>query len=184
MCSSDLNSFGCSATAFMTDTVHVYANPPHPTILIAGDTLKCLLAGYSYQWLLNDSVVAGETQAFIVPQITGNYSIVISTIQGCSDTSQVLFFTVTGINTQDGFASDVIIYPNPANGTLHIEYFRSGVALIRLSDATNKLVYEKEISSGSSRTHETIDVSALEKGIYFLEFKSGGRTLIRKIAVN
>ncbi|CAN5691506.1 hypothetical protein BH11BAC1_BH11BAC1_26170 [soil metagenome] len=178
------NSFGCSATAYMTDTVHVYGNPPHPNILIAGDTLKCLLTGYNYQWLLNDTIIAGETNAYTVPLVSGNYSIVISTNQGCSDTSQVLFFTYTGISSNIYNISDVLIYPNPANKTLHVECEQCNAAYLSMKDVTGKTVFEKDLISQGSHLHETIDVSNLEKGIYFLELNVMGRSIIRKIAVN
>ncbi len=179
------NSYGCSATAFMTDTVHVYPNPPHPTIFIAGDTLKCLLTGYNYQWLFNDSAIAGETNFYTVPATTGNYSIVISTNEGCSDTSQVLFYTVTGINAAQDF-SDVLIYPNPANKTLHVECEQKNnvAGLLTLKDVTGKTVFVKELSATTHRLHETLDVSALVKGIYFLELNVNGMMVMRKIAVN
>lgn len=178
------NSYGCSATAIMTDTVFVYANPPHPTILIAGDTLKCLLAGYNYQWLLNDTVLAGETNSFIVPAVTGNYSIVISTNQGCSDTSQVLFFTYTGSTGGAQYVSEVLVYPNPANKTLHVECGQTENAEVRLTDITGKIVFEKVWAPANHHLHETLDVSSLDRGIYILELNLDGKKQSRKIAVN
>ncbi len=178
------NSYGCSATAYMTDTVHVYSNPPHPTILISGDTLKCLLAGYNYQWLLNDTAIAGETNFYTVPLVSGNYSVVISTTQGCSDTSQILYFIVTGIYSTQNISQDILIYPNPANRTVHIESELAGIANLKLLDITGKVVFEKDLGSASQHLHETIDVSVLEKGIYFLELNASGKTVLRKIAVN
>jgi hypothetical protein len=178
------NSYGCSASVSATDTVHVYDNPPNPTIFIAGDTLKCLITGYDFQWLINDTAIAGETNYYFVPSYSGNYSVVLITDEGCSDTSQVLFYTFTGINSVSNSLSDVLIYPNPANKTLHIESQTSGISIIRLTDLSGKIVFEKEFTSASNHLHETIDVSILEKGIYFLELKSSTNNIIRKISVN
>jgi PKD repeat protein len=178
------NSYGCSATASMTDTVHVYPNPPHPTIFIAGDTLKCLIPGYHFQWLLNDTAITGETNFYFVPTASGNYSVVILTDEGCADTSQVLFFTVTGMNGGPGSENDVLIYPNPSNRTLHIESGLPGISMLTLKDLAGKVVFEKPLSAHASRLHETIDVSVLEKGIYLLELNAAGKNVLRKIAVN
>ena len=178
------NSYGCSASAFMNDTVHVYPNPPHPTIFIAGDTLKCLLAGYSYQWLQNDTAISGETNFYFVPTVTGNYSVVISTLQGCSDTSQVLFFTVSGIGDLSGNTPEVLVYPNPANKTLHIECEQPGEVVLKLVDPAGKIVFEKTALGRTGHLHETLDVSGIAKGIYFLELDMEGKKLTRKIAVN
>jgi PKD repeat protein len=177
------NVYGCSATAFMADTVQVYGNPPHPTILIAGDTLKCLLPGYNYQWLLNDTAIVGETNSYTVPLVTGNYSVVISTAFGCSDTSQILFFTYTGIR-HNSLYSGVLIYPNPANRTLHVESDQLRAAVIRLLDMTGKIVFEKYLGGESDHVHETLDVSMLERGIYFLQLNDTDKTISRKITIN
>jgi len=178
------NSYGCSASMTASDTVHVYDNPPHPTIFIAGDTLKCLITGYNFQWLVNDSAIAGETNFYFVPSYSGNYSVVLITTEGCADTSQGLFFTFTGISSYVNSSSEVLIYPNPTNKTMHIESDVTGISSLRLSDLSGKIVFEKEFISTSKHLHETIDVSALEKGIYFLELKSLDEKVVRKISVN
>ncbi len=178
------NSFGCSATVFMVDTVHVYGNPPHPTIFIAGDTLKCLLPGYNYQWYLNGTAIAGETNSYTVPLVTGNYIVMISTAQGCSDTSQVLYFIVTGELSVIDLFREVLIYPNPVNRTLHIECEQGGIVSMRLFDLTGKTVFETDLNSTTHHVHETIDVSSVDRGIYFLELLKDGKKVVRKIAVN
>jgi len=177
------NSYGCSASMTASDTVHVYENPPNPTILIAGDTLKCLITGYDFQWLENDTAIQGETNFYFVPSYSGNYSVALITDEGCSDTSQVLFFTYTGINTSANISDEVLIYPNPANKTLHIESEVTGLSILRLTDLSGKIVFEKQFTL-SSHLHETIDVSMLEKGIYFIEIKSADNKTVRKISVN
>jgi PKD repeat protein len=178
------NSFGCSASISASDTVHVYDNPPHPTIFIAGDTLKCLITGYSFQWLVNDTAISGETNFYFVPSYSGNYSVVLITNEGCADTSQVLFFTFTGISSYVNSSSEVLIYPNPANKTLHIESDVAGFSSLRLSDLSGKIIFEEEFISASKHLHETIDVSMLEKGIYFLHLKAKEKSVTRKIAIN
>jgi len=173
-----------SSPASVINLAHVYDNPPNPTILIAGDTLKCLITGYDFQWLINDTAIAGETNFYFVPSYSGNYSVVLITDEGCSDTSQVLFFTYTDIHSHLILSDEVLIYPNPANKTLHIESEASGIILLRLSDLSGKVVFEKECGSASKHLHETIDVSILEKGIYFLHLIGKEKSITRKIAVN
>jgi PKD repeat protein len=177
------NSFGCSASATMMDTVHVFQNPPHPTILIDGDSLKCLIAGFNYQWLLNDTAIPGETNFYTVPPVSGNYSVVIYNSEGCSDTSQVLFFIFTGMGSLSNEDQGLLIYPNPANRTLHVECDCVDGAYLVLKDITGKTVLEK-FFTGTHQWHETIDVSLLERGIYFLQLSNGQKNYLRKISVN
>lgn len=178
------NSYGCSASVSASDTVQVFSNPPNPTIFLAGDTLKCLVTGFNFQWLVNDTAIAGETNFYFVPSYTGNYSVVLISNEGCSDTSQVLFFTFTEINSAENISSEILIYPNPANKTLHIESEQAGKSTLRLMDLTGKIVFEQEFVSASNHLHETIDVSILERGIYFLELNTTGKKIVRKIVVN
>jgi len=45
---------------------------------------------YSIQWLKNDSIIEGETGTNLSTNLPGNYSIVMTELGGCTDTSNVL----------------------------------------------------------------------------------------------
>lgn len=74
-----------------------------------------------------------------------------------------------------------LVYPNPFSSQITVSGGDRG--LQQASFAIRNLLGETvlEIRQTSSRAEETIDVSALPKGVYFLEMSSGTDQLIKKI---
>jgi PKD repeat protein len=98
------NSFGCNATS-PAFNVTVFANP---LATITGNNSFCTegsatlsasssSAGSgtisSYQWLQNGSTIGGATSATYNTTTSGNYSVIITNSNGCSDTSAVWVVT-------------------------------------------------------------------------------------------
>ncbi len=177
------NTYGCSATSSPADTVVVHPLPPRPNILIAGDSLKCLLTGYTYQWFLNDTAIAGETNSYVVPPTTGNYTVMITTVDGCSNTSNPLYYFVTSINNLQSTLHELILYPNPFNGALHIDFEteHSNESMLVIKDILGKIVFEKILGCRQHRFHETIDLSSLQAGVYFFQLNMDDTIVLRKI---
>ena len=73
--------------------------------------------------------------------------------------------------------STLSVYPNPATDTIHIT---AKVALnsLALYDVYGKLILKKENNTNS------LDVSRLNSGIYFLEVSSNTEKVIKKVIVN
>lgn len=93
---------GC--TAF--DTVAVNVTPVDTAISLNGAGSFCaggnviLQAGVasSYQWLLNNTVIAGATSSTYTATQAGSYSVIVGNAQGCSDTTRSI---------------PVVVYPKP-----------------------------------------------------------------------
>jgi hypothetical protein len=91
---------GCTGT----DTVSVTINAL-PVVNLGPDTTVCILTGYqlnagnagapSFQWLLNGSVIPGETQPVYTPTQTGTYAAVVTNSDNCTDTG---FVNITVVN--------------------------------------------------------------------------------------
>ncbi|MGE0635061.1 MAG: choice-of-anchor L domain-containing protein [Bacteroidia bacterium] len=94
------NSFGCNATS-PAFSVTVFANP---TATITGNNSFCTggsavlsaassIAGSgtisSYQWLQSGSIIGGATTATYNTTTSGNYSVIVTNSNGCSDTSAI-----------------------------------------------------------------------------------------------
>lgn len=96
------NPQGCSDTSA---AVTVVVNPkPGATITPAGPTTVCepggvLLnantgTGYTYVWQRNSTTIGGANGAGYVATQSGGYRVIVTTAQGCSDTSTVVNVTV------------------------------------------------------------------------------------------
>ncbi|MDI1316555.1 S8 family serine peptidase [Flavobacterium sp.] len=92
-----------------------------------------------------------------------NYSLVATSTNGL------------GLNSRD-YDNSVFIYPNPAQDVLNFE-IKSDVILsdISLSDISGKQIYKSTNAIGNS-----IDVSNLSSGVYFITFKSDSNSITKK----
>lgn len=70
--------------------------------------------------------------------------------------------------TQDD--NSVTIYPNPATDKLHLDYDAGKKLTATVYDVTGKLLITSELSNGTN----TIDVSALQSGVYILNISGDG----------
>ena len=107
----------CDSSAVVSFSIVV--NPlPMPVIVGTGNVLN---AGpyVSYQWLLNDTIVNGATSNPYTAVDTGNYQVIVTDANGCSDTSAI-FHYATGVENIPG-AEKIRMYPNPAVSVLSID---------------------------------------------------------------
>jgi hypothetical protein len=161
-----IGSNGCDSTLTTTlfiDTLQAETN-------ITGQSITAINypSNATFQWLdcnNNFSLIVGETNAVFTPIIDGNYAVLVSNFN-CSDTSDCVNFTITGLwltSIDKGTAS---IYPNPTNGILSIE----------LSETLNEGSYflfdnlGRQILKGSLLQKKTlIDMNNINSGIYHLK---------------
>ncbi len=87
---------------------------------------------------------------------------------------------VTGINVVHKTAGGMSVYPNPARDQLAVEFNNEGAnANIQLYDVLGNVVYEEKTQDNKN----TIDVSQLSKGNYFLKISSDKNVEVQKIVV-
>lgn len=95
-----------------TDTIYVFAAPSIPTIAPAGPTVLCegdpidLTASDSLnnvQWYESGSLIVGANNPVFVPSGSGNYSVIVTTPQGCSATSAASSVTINPLPIKPTF---------------------------------------------------------------------------------
>jgi len=106
-----IDAGGCSVTS--GDTAVVILPNPNVTINASSSlsfcqgnnvTLSPTTGGTSYQWLNNNIAIAGQTNITYTSTFAGNFSLVLTNANGCSDTSNVLTTIIT-IPFTDSIAS-------------------------------------------------------------------------------
>jgi PKD repeat protein len=77
-------------------------------------------------------------------------------------------------------------YPNPASGSLNIEWVQSGEKNIRLSlvDTMGRIVIDARQTGSDGLNRRALDLSAVESGIYYLVIRQDGIVTTQKIAVS
>ena len=86
-----------------------------------------------------------------------------------------LDYTVTSVNNIDK-ENNFIIYPNPASTYVQIESDNLQNKCIEILDITGKVL----ISSSLRGTKQSVDISDLQNGIYFIMIENQVQKLIKK----
>lgn len=167
------NSHGC----LITDSIRINFTPSpiQPAIMKVNDSLKST-PSFAYQWLLNDTALAGANSQSIKPLVAGMYKVLITDSNGCSNVSTPYSSNV-GIN--ELYNDEIKVYPNPAGTTLTIELNITAYNL-NITDITGRVVYNQTSISNSS-VH--INCKPFHKGIYFIQIKNLNTTYVKKLII-
>jgi hypothetical protein len=167
------NSNGC----LIRDSIKIQFSPlpAKPVITKVNDSLKSTQS-YAYQWLLNDTAIAGANTQNIKPLVAGLYKVVITDNNGCSNVS-----TPYSSNVGAGeLSSDAIkIYPNPATTSLTIE-FANTVYDLSITDVTGRIVFTQTSITNSPLQ---INCKSFQKGIYLIHIKTLNNTYRKKLII-
>ncbi len=140
-----------------------------PTINKTGDTLTTQTF-VSYQWLKNDSAINGATLQSLNVTSIGNYKVIVSDVNGCSDTSTA--FNVISVGIENAVTDfGVRLYPNPNSGSFTLEFTDDVEREIEVTDAIGRLVLTSTIFTKQER----IDLNETAAGIYILNVKQNGQ---------
>lgn len=144
-----------------TVQVHVTA-PPSGDITLQDNQLLAPLAA-QYQWVNcgNGLILPGETDPQFVPQQNGNYAVILSSAEGCTDTTAC--FPVTFVSMAEYAAPYVSIYPNPAQNLVYLK--AEEVERIEMFDISGKHCSPFVQKGDDSYTLHT---GNLQRGVYYL----------------
>lgn len=108
-----------------------------------------------------------------------------TTQQGGANTVGTVFKfkpTAVGIKQISGNNNQINIYPNPTWGLLNVEGLMLNTTTeIEITDLLGNTLIQH---SASSTQHYILDISAMQKGIYFVTLTSGTETSTKKIILN
>lgn len=89
---------------------------------------------------------------------------------------------VTGINEYNNVLNSLVLFPNPAHGTLNIGYSADKNVLVQIINTQGQLM--KTISNNPiAGGYQTIDVSDLSKGLYLICFAAGNQQFTKKLII-
>lgn len=82
------------------------------------------------------------------------------------------------IYEQDAF--EVLIYPNPANSVIFIDFNAASEISVSMNDVNGREVLWQTLSG----LRNQLDISALRSGVYFMKLEGDGFVKIEKIIKN
>jgi Secretion system C-terminal sorting domain len=161
-----------------TLVLSVNESPITPTITTSGNDLSTTQTYDNYQWYFGTTALG--TNAIETATQSGDYSVVVTTNDGCSSTSSTVNVTVTNVNTITPAAS-FKIFPNPsADGIVTLDLGNYSSSLISVRNVLGDIVFSKNLSSKVSN----LDLSVLKNGCYFITINNGKETITKKIIIN
>ncbi len=138
---------------------------PDAIITDVGGSLECNLAGTFYQWYLDGAILSGANDQIYTPVVSGEYFVVVTMpASGCEVRSNSLQVIVS--HTEDPNASNLILYPNPAEDKVYFRFepigFEPETISIALFDLTGQCI---ETFGGSE---PFISLVGMARGLYIV----------------
>ncbi len=172
----------CVGTPYGYAIVHKYAIPQTPIIAQVGDELfSDIVTGN--QWYLDDIAIQGATHTTYMAAVSGKYYDIIINNNCVSDTSNVIDVVIIDINEHSTGVFQII--PNPAKGNIRIKskYNFSGNLKIKLYSISGVLINEYNLDISNNTTTNTLDISTLDSGLYFLRISNNQINVVNKLII-
>lgn len=150
--------------------------PPQPSIIFnaSSSSLECSESGtYLYSWYLGGELLTDSVSSSIVPSQLGDYTLVISSFNGCSsEVSEA--FSLQSLKVEDlNNERNLYVYPNPASNYIELENSKNIDLPILIFDEVGRLVLNRSIKSGKNLMYFD-----LPSGVYTLSFSSKATRLL------
>ncbi|MCB0822930.1 MAG: PKD domain-containing protein [Bacteroidales bacterium] len=158
------------------------------TTITEGDTIYfsdlSLNTPTGWEWTFSGGTpqTSTEQNPMVIYDSPGTYGVMLIASNDAGSNTMIkndyiIVEVATGI--KNPISQNVKLYPNPANNQLNFENI-SGFETITISNVMGQMVLYAEINNNS----QTIDISGLELGTYFVKIQSEDRVVLRKVLVN
>jgi hypothetical protein len=164
---------GCAS---FSNTIRVCIPPP---VITAGiNNVLTSSAGFSYQWFLNGTALPGIDTRIIVADQSGNYTVQVEDLSGCTSMSMPVSVVVLSIT--NGFKNaPARCYPNPFDGRIMVDIQNASLLPVEAAvyDMQGISVLETVINS----TEESLPTDHLAPGSYVLVLTSASDRFYYKL---
>lgn len=151
-----------------------------PTIFFTDNTTN---AGVTF-WHFGD----GQTSTLQNPVHTyknnGTYQVKLIVNNGCGidSISKNVTIVATGIQN-NSLENSYLVYPNPSTGKITIEYSSTEnlISKSMIMNCLGQIVLTRNLVTTNGKNFETIDISGLSRGMYFVILKVGSNQFTKKI---
>jgi hypothetical protein len=161
-----INANGCDSIERIQVVIHPL---PSPVIIWIPPMLNTSLSYSSYQWLLNGAVISGATNANYQPIQNGNYVVIVTDSNTCSDSSIAYILNLLNVQTWKHF-DGVYISPNPTNELAYIIFDHDFTGTIKIYNSVGQTLHSRSLQHA---TKSLIDLRNQSPGIYFVEVIEG-----------
>lgn len=155
-----------------------------PVITQQADSLISSIATGN-QWYLNDTAISGATGNHYKPTKAGKYKVIVSDDLGCSQTSNVIPYTVTATIDEQAREINLLVSPNPNNGVFNLSFEVTTKAdlSIDILSASGQRVYNSRYSNFSGKFSKQISIGRVSSEFYLLKIQHNKKTYVQKILI-
>ena len=127
----------------------------------------------SYQWYDGFGIpISGATSEIFNPTSMGEYYVVVTDANGCSESSYTIYYNINGLNNQEQI---IKIYPNPTSGLITVD-LTSDIKNITVLDIIGNQLLQVENKSNQSSPIR-LDLSSFAQGTYFIQIEQNNQIL-------
>ncbi len=143
----------------------------------------------TYQWYVNNVLVAGATSSSLVSNSFHDYDTVMCKVYGCAATpgqASVVLRVIPRTGVNDITADNGLqIAPNPSRGTFTVKGIVSGNdAAIKITDIVGKVIYTANVPVTGGMVNTVVQLPAnVPAGIYMLSMHTQAENIVSKITV-
>ena len=173
------------------------AMAPKPTVVFKGDSLTASTTAASYQWYMNDELIAGATKQIHKPTANGYYKVVTTTnsCQVISDNSLILVRDNFGnliTDVIEGSTKDINLkitstdyVENLIKGnTFYIQFSSlqtNDISLDILNSMGNRVAHKDRLMN--QRTPQKIDIENLVTGVYYIKVYANNKVYVQRVFI-
>ncbi len=140
------------------------------------------LGSYMYSWTGPDNFTSTEEN--LVNLSAGDYVLVVTDLNGCEVTSEVITIDRLTSIEEPTWAKDLRLFPNPATEmlTLELPAFIASDLTLELLNARGQTVQRIDTEQNSNTLR--MNVSNLPSGLYWVKMQAKGELVVRKVVVD
>lgn len=166
---------GC---AFDSDTVSVSVSSIQLSITVNGVNLSVASGYVSYQWFINGSPIPGATTANYTATSSGNYTVQVTDMNGCTGSSFILEYTLPSSVSELDANLPFVVYPNPSEGQFQLNTEFSDAYSVVVLNAVGQKVLEEANPQGNR-----MEIDLKTSGTYLLQVIVGETVYYKKLVV-
>ncbi|NTW25962.1 MAG: PKD domain-containing protein, partial [Lentimicrobium sp.] len=146
-----------------------------------------IISGEQYLWDFGDGFLSTLAQPDHFYNESGQYFVCLKVSNSCTSSRFCDSLTLLAAGMKNLYSENEIrIYPNPSNGVINIAFDKNGIVCNHLFvySVDEKLVFKVDFPNELSNSGELqCDLSALERGVYFLQMETNIGLIVRKIVL-
>jgi PKD repeat protein len=182
------DSLGCTSPTNSIDiTVEPFAIAAFSPAInqYTADFLNLSQNATSYEWHFGDGTTDTQTNPSHTYAAGGVYDVMLVAFNDCQNDTAYLTISVMNIGMDEADSeTSLIMWPNPAFGEVRVHLDAPMTYLIEMTDATGRVVFEKQVAGQSDGKDIRLSTVGLSEGLYNVRLTSERSKQTGRLVIN